>query len=472
MTRTRLRLAAATAQIHVVPRFRQALVQDSPARPRTATPTVSDRRSQTNRAKKSTDTRRRVQTGARLRHNDMNMSKYNTTRMIISRGRRSSSGGGGVSDMSSDSHSGKGHRVGKNTYASAPQALVSLSQSSSKQFRKKCDSKNDTCRSSTSLVSKHKNPGPKIVISDSFTEICLPYDTRGIRIVIEEDYSLSSSPRCVQAQGVQSQRQPERQSSASIKAGRAFQIHRSLPQLSPRSLRKARLRALDKMKKDSSSSSASLRSGLGFDRHGSALLPRQHYCEPSIHAHYDALCPQRSGSRQHARREGSPDPGSPPGNGSISPKQEKRKVLHKAHYRIANMGVADILRAVTDQSSSLRLIPTSTVHELNLDDATRSQFTEIMKPRHGTSVTGSGPWSRIETCRNRLDWDRWCHLHKVSEDEKDDEVLFTCDNQIRFIEHEIDERLLRDHVVLVPLTSSQTALLREQLQALDKEDYQ
>lgn len=471
MARTRLQVAATTAQISATSRTRQASVQDRPVRSRKPARSVLGFNFQTDRVNNGTSTRHGVLRRARPRHNSTSTSDGTTTRIIISRARKPSSSGNSETITTSDSDSGESHRVSQDTNASGSCNPASSYRPRFKQLSKKSDSRDKIRPSSTAQKTICRKLRPKIVISDSFIEFYVPHGTRDVRIVMEEHSPCSTSSRSVRVQHVQKKRRPERQSFDTVGADRVVQIHRSVPRLSPRSLRKARLRALDSIRKESSSSSASSRSLLGGDRRGSALLPRQHYCEPDIYAHYDAVRPQRNVTRQYTRRGNSPDPGSPPGSGSISPNQERRKVSHKPHYRIANMGVADILRAVTDQSSSLRLIPASTVHELDLDDTTRSQFTGIMKPRHGTSVTGSGPWGRIETCRNRLDWHRWCHLYKASEDEKHDEVLSPHDSQIRFNGHEINERPLRDDVVLVPLTSSQTALLREQLQALDKEDY-
>lgn len=243
----------------------------------------------------------------------------------------------------------------------------------------------------------------------------------------------------------------------------AFQSHPStglrkdslsprIVRLSPRSLRKARLKILEKRRSLSSSSSVLQ---LENDRRGSILLPRQHYCEPGIQGHHRAPEHQNLTARSNRDSIGSPDPDSPDGgNGSASSGHDQRRPP-KPEFEIANMRIADILCLRTRESHCVEIIGTSRLRKLPLDVTTRASIEKIAKRRHGSTMVGVGPWVKVSH-GERLAWNNWCCISVYP--------LMYLDNNGMLSDGMRKPQLSHDDITLVPLTDAQARLLRRALE--------
>lgn len=161
--------------------------------------------------------------------------------------------------------------------------------------------------------------------------------------------------------------------------------------------------------------------------------------------HHDAAARQRNKVEIPGDVDGSPDPGSPHAGGGLAyHEEEKGKDTRKPHFRIANLRVVEILRAIEDEAYSAEIIPHSLVSKLEPDDSTMARITEISTFRHDLIMTGVGKWDRVDECRNRLEMNEWCYLRRSW------------------------TRVDVGDSILVPLTNSRAKLLRERLRTVGR----
>lgn len=235
--------------------------------------------------------------------------------------------------------------------------------------------------------------------------------------------------------------------------------------LSPRSLRRARLMVLDKRSRSSSDISIQLE----YDRRGSKLLPRQHYCEPNISGHNSVPNHRRSiaeTSKKHS--SGSPNPDSPGGNDGSTPLahgQPKRSCEPRS--RVVNMRVADMLCLATEESYNIEIVPTSILRKLPLDEATRAQIAAIITQKCGSTLVGIGPWAEFVSQGEDSIWNNWCCLSRSLPVDGDEPLLGLLDRQPSHVQR-VQQNLLGE-VVLVPLTNAQAELLRHALRGPNSE---
>lgn len=465
MSNTRSRTVVATTVAH--PSVKQKRLRSGRQSSVASCRTIKSRSGlsiQVKKAQKRGSTQHHRKGAQHLRVNGARTSKRTTTNITIRRARKHSSNGSSDPTGTSGSGSSESARVSQDSSTSGSPKLPSNTPRSSEQ--RSMDKVEESARYPTYSHEKsaRRKTTAKIVIDDSFTEFRISREKGGIQITVEEVGSEPSSPPITR-----SKTRHERKASASSKIGRAMLQEQPMSRLSPRSLRRARLKALDKVRKlPSSSSLTDMGSSIAGDRRGSTLKPRQHYCEPGISGHHDAPGHLQSVVRHHKTQAGSPDPGSPPpGADSASPEQEDKRGPRKLRLRIANMGVTDILHAVTNQPCFVKVVPVSTIYKLNLDDALKLQLKHIVERRHGSTVTGMGPWHRVDSCHNRLEWSSCCCLYNPLE--KGQDRGSPCSRYIRPNSDNcgIDTPVLRDGVTLVPLTNAQVELLRQRLRLLD-----
>lgn len=120
------------------------------------------------------------------------------------------------------------------------------------------------------------------------------------------------------------------------------------------------------------------------------------------------------------------------------------------------MRVADIVRLTTEEPCSFEIIPTAGLSTLPLDQVTKARIAELVASKPGSTLVGIGPWMKLVSCGESLIWNNWCCLSRGLVVEADVSLVGLLDGQ-----HLRQEP--RDEVVLVPLTNSQTASLKQAL---------